>query len=185
MKTILVAALLLPIAACASVTVQRVTDPANQLGVRYWRPTPYLVLEQVTEEKSMRCNVKVIMLPDKSEEYAITFHSGWGTAEASPVLQDGWNLTSMTGKADSKTAENLTAIAGLITAITPLTLSNPPGFAPGTRRALRETRSTPKCEGLIKIIYDNAGNISGFQRISIPVDYTTTTRTIILPSTIP
>ena len=78
------------------------------------------------------------MLPDKSEEYAITMNSGlWGSVSANPSLQDGWNLTSLDAKADSKTAETLTAFAAALKAAVPPGLLNPE-LSQGSKAEARE-----------------------------------------------
>jgi len=112
------------------------------------------------------CDAKLVMLPDKQEEYAITMNTGlWGSAEANPTLQDGWNLTSLSGKADSKTAETLASFASFIKAlpITPATakLVNKPSAG----------RTVPACEGFYRLDYDQSGALRGFTYFHLPVRY--------------
>jgi hypothetical protein len=57
------------------------------------------------------------MLPDFSEEYAIDIRTGFGTNHTQITLEDGWNLTSVNAELDSKTAENITAVAQLLSSI--------------------------------------------------------------------
>ncbi|WP_371420518.1 hypothetical protein [Tardiphaga sp.] len=105
------------------------------------------------------------MLPDKSEEYAITMDAGFGTAEADPTLQDGWNLTGLTGKAHSKTAENLTAVASLVKSIAPGAgvLAFKPGAAAGGTKTVIQN-----CSGFYRLKFDESGNVSGFKQVPLP-----------------
>ena len=58
-------------------------------------------------------------LPDFSEEYAVRVRTGFGVANVSMTLENGWNLTSINQQLDSKTAENITAVADLLKAAAP------------------------------------------------------------------
>jgi len=158
---------IITISGCASVDVRRVTDD-DQTGIRYWRPAPYFALAPSTSGKQTVCQATLVMLPDKTEEYAINAHAGaWGSAEADPTLQDGWNLTSMTGKADSKTAETLTAFSSVLKAL-PLeaTKAGPKkGGEPGAE-------VTEKCSGLIRVDYDPMTHeLTGFTKMRLPVEF--------------
>ena len=55
-------------------------------------------------------------LPDYSQEYIITWNAGIGTVNPSFTLTNGWNLTTFNSTVDSKTSQNLSAIASLATA---------------------------------------------------------------------
>src|SRR5262245_36832133 len=101
------------LASCAGVQVQRVTSH-NQSGIRYWRPAPYLALVETRTDNAVTCEVRPFMLPDKTEEYAITINAGVGSVKATPTLTDGWNLTSLAADADSQIDENLTALGALL-----------------------------------------------------------------------
>lgn len=147
------------VSGCANVSVNRVTS-RNQPGIRYWRPAPYLALEETSEGTKVTCNAKVVMLPDKSEEYTITMNTGIGTASAKPQIQDGWNLVGLDASADSKTNENVTALAALlkvIPGIQPLSDAQPPQLA----------RSN--CHGLYRLVYDKySGQVVGVQKVGLP-----------------
>jgi hypothetical protein len=140
---------------CASVDVKRVTS-VEQPGIRYWRPEPFLALQRTKEGK---CDVSTLTLPDKSEEYAITVNAGLGAAKASPTLHDGWRLDSLSTDIDSKTAENLTAIASLVKSIAPSGLIG---------RAAAPGGNTPDpCSGIYRVNYDNSGRIQSFSKVRI------------------
>ncbi|WP_141402148.1 hypothetical protein [Rhizobium subbaraonis] len=145
------------LSSCAGVDVRRVTSE-NQAGIRYWRPAPYLAFVEVKDDKSVRCELNKFELPDKTEEYAITMRAGMGTVKATPTLVDGWQLTGFDVQIDSKTPENLTAIATLLKSI-----PQPAAPAGADTRPARSAASS--CQGVYKVNYDNAGNFSGFQRV--------------------
>ncbi|MDG4881999.1 hypothetical protein [Mesorhizobium sp. WSM4884] len=148
---------------CANVSVTRVTS-YNQPGLRYWRPAPYLALEETSESGKTTCNAKIVMLPDKSEEYAITMNAGVGTASANPQLQDGWNLTGLNASADSKTNENITALASLAKVLVPLAA---PGAASPAPRKTQVVRSN--CHGLYRMVFDPVtGQVIGVRKIGLP-----------------
>jgi hypothetical protein len=145
---------------CAKVEVNRVTA-YDQPGIRYWRPAPYLALQPSTTGTTTTCEEKLVMLPDKSEEYAITMSAGYGTAEADPTLQDGWNLTAMTGKADSKTADTLTALASVIKTLPINTIADVHG------KAAKSKAVRLNCSGLYRLRYER-GELVGFDPIPLP-----------------
>jgi hypothetical protein len=102
-------------------------------GIRYYRPKPYLmvtsgVAEVTTSEKDKTVstttvpdpryvNIQLVYLPDFEEEYAIDVRTGFGTADVSIKLEDGWNLTEISQNLDSQTDENMEAAASLIGAL--------------------------------------------------------------------
>ena len=102
-------------------------------GIRYYRPKPYLLVssgvaettvserEKTVTTKSVPdpkyVNIQLVYLPDFEEEYAIDVRTGFGTADVEITLEEGWNLTGINQKLDSRTSENLTAIADLIGAV--------------------------------------------------------------------
>jgi hypothetical protein len=145
---------------CAGVNVSPVKGP-DQPGIRYWRPAPYLALQPVAQDGRSSCEAKLVMLPDKSEEYAIKVNAGlWGKADATPTLEDGWNLTSLSSKVDSGTPEVLTAAAGLITALDKAALFD--GSAP---------QPPPQnCRGLFRLNYDEHGKLKNVTKFTLPVD---------------
>lgn len=139
---------------CASVDVQRVKYE-DQHGIRYWRPAPYVAVGAVITNGNMSCQASIVELPDKEEEYAITINTGlWGAASANPTLQDGWNLTGLNASADSKTAEVLTALASVMTAV--------PKLGPLVAR----NGAPPACPGgLYRLAFDEFGRISGLRLV--------------------
>ncbi|MFO1088419.1 MAG: hypothetical protein U1E46_02420 [Hyphomicrobiales bacterium] len=151
--------LAISLSGCASVSVQRVTDPVKQTGIRYWRPAPYiLVQEVVTADKAVVCDAKVMTLPDKSEEYAINFTPGMGTAEVKPTLTDGWRLDGLDANLDSKTADNIKALAELAKASGATISMTDNGAKPGQRK--------PTCNaGIFRPVYSATGQIVEFRKV--------------------
>jgi hypothetical protein len=149
---------------CANVSVARVTSH-NQPGIRYWRPAPYLALDETTEGSKTTCNAKIVMLPDKSEEYAITMNAGVGTASAKPQLQDGWNLTGLDANADSKTSENITAVASLAKVLIPAATADTRNKPVAPKKQIVHSN----CHGLYRMVFDPTnGQITGVQKIGLP-----------------
>jgi hypothetical protein len=132
--------------------------------MRYWRPLTLLALKQTTADKSTTCEVVPFQIPDRSEEYAINIHGGWGTVDASPTLENGWNLTGLSTKTDSKGPETITALSSLLTAA-----ANSANVIQG-RDALTHKQSTTKppfaCTGVFAPQYEG-GQFVGFRRISL------------------
>lgn len=163
-STILLAATL---AGCASVSVKRVTS-YDQEGIRYWRPAPYIALSKVTgkDGKSVSCQGTIIMLPDKREEYAITMNSGlWGNASAKPALTDGWNLTSLDGKVETKTDTGINSLNSFLTSVASL------GEKANKARLATASVTTDsadvlnQCSGFVGINYDPVtGALVGFSK---------------------
>jgi hypothetical protein len=110
---------------CASTTVVKNPGP-NTTGLRYNLPKPYLILETAVEVsadgKSKKnipnmVNITLEMLPDYSEEYAIQVKAGVGANKTGLTIKDGWKLEKVNFGIDSKTNENVSAIADAIGAI--------------------------------------------------------------------
>jgi hypothetical protein len=148
------------LAACTGVNVNRVTS-YDQPGIRYWRPAPYIALQRTTDKdgKSSTCEAKMLTLPDKSEEYAITINAGLGAAKVNPTLTDGWRLDAITNDLDSKTADNLNAVANLIKGAAEV--------VPKAKVAGKGGGVVDRCAGLYRVNYDEAGHISGFTSIQL------------------
>jgi len=142
---------------CAGVDVRRVTS-ADQEGIRYWRPAPYIALQRSEKDGKVTCDVKMLTLPDKSEEYAITIRAGMGAVKANPTLHEGWRLDAISTDIDSKTAENLNAVANLLKSVAP------EGLVAG--RAAKGRALVPDgCSGILRVDYNEAGRIAGFTRV--------------------
>jgi len=117
----LVAGCLLP-----RTTVHKHPGPGD-LGVRYYRPKPYLFLKPMTDRDGLPVDgyvsIEQVTLPDYSEEYPIHVRSGLGTNDTEIRLEDGWNLTALNVSVDSQFDENLKAVADVIEAVPRATAS--------------------------------------------------------------
>lgn len=113
--------------------VRVVANPKpHDKGIRYYRPKPYLLVsssgetkvtvkegskETITVPDAKYVHIQLQYLPDFEEEYAIDVRSGFGVADVSITLEQGWNLTAINQKLDSQTDENLQGAAALIGSI--------------------------------------------------------------------
>jgi hypothetical protein len=98
-------------------------------GLRFWRPAPYLMVVKKTDDSGKPViDAKIVMLPDKSRDYAVTWHAGWfGTINPDVTLEDGWNLTAFSGEVESNGAGVLDTLVGALTsAISPQDLATKP-----------------------------------------------------------
>jgi hypothetical protein len=107
-------------------------DPGpHDCGIRFYRPKPYLLIAPFEENKEnlgqdgkptsriltpsdRYVTIKLDYLPDFSEEYSIQINAGIGTNNTQVTLKDGWNLTQLNSTIDSKTSENIQAVAKLL-----------------------------------------------------------------------
>jgi hypothetical protein len=101
-------------------TVHRHPGPRD-LGVRYYRPKPYLLIKPMTARDGLPVDGYVSMeqvtMPDFSEEYSIHVRSGLGTNDTEIKLEDGWKLTGLNISVDSQFDESLKAMADVIEAV--------------------------------------------------------------------
>ena len=117
-----IAPIVLPLVSCAEVTIRKATENAE--GLRFYRPAPYLQVSEAADTtdggsksggaQATRLQFSIVWLPDYKQEYIVQSRPGFGSVTFKPTLADGWNLTGMEASMDSKTAEILTALAGLL-----------------------------------------------------------------------
>ena len=148
-------ALLICLAGCAGVTVERLASEADYRGgVRFYRPQPYLL---VTDAKGA-LETSIVYLPKTSEEYAFRVRPGWNGVEAKGAFDQGWNLTSIGDSRTNGAAEVLTAVGGL-------------GRAAGTFPGILPPREGDLAPGLYAIEFDpKTGLASGLRRIELKVE---------------
>jgi len=111
------------------------------------------------EPAPQQLSVQIVWLPDYSQEYQIIAKPGIGSVTFNPSLKDGWNLSSLSATVDTKTAEILTAVGGLITAAAAV-----PAAVPLEVKGEKPKGEKPKryCPGLYPIHYDtSSGLITG------------------------
>lgn len=96
---------------------------------------------------------------------AMRAKAGIGTASLQPVLVDGWMLTSLQGSADSKVAETLTAVAGIVAAqkgnAGTSTDKSDKGKAGGGGQANQAKKDRALPPGLYALTYDSGGLLTG------------------------
>jgi nitrogen fixation protein len=139
---------------CARVEVRPVQpserDDPNLKGVRFYEPWPYLQVTKQTTDKGDVYSTAIVYLPRTNREFVFKVIPGWGTVDGSIALADGWRLTSMGAKMDSKMPETITALTGLIGTI---------GLG------AKESASPPLLEpGLYRVEFDANGFASGLVR---------------------
>jgi len=112
---------------CAAVIVKPVPEGDNKTleGIRFYRPTPYLVVSAGSSDAkpvasggassiSEHLQFSIVWMPDLSQQFVIQAKPGIGSVAFNPTLENGWNLTGLNASTDSKTAEVLTALAGFV-----------------------------------------------------------------------
>jgi hypothetical protein len=129
-KLIRLVPLVLCLAGCAGVSVQRLASESDYRGgVRFYRPQPYLL---VTDAKGA-IETSIVYLPKTNEEYAFRVRFGLNGVDAKAAFDEGWNLTSIGDSRTNGTAEILTAVGGLgrLAATLKGVLAAPGELAPG------------------------------------------------------
>ncbi len=153
---------------CAGVDVVKVAqNDAKTHGIRYSRPLVLLALKETIGEKGTTCEVQTFEIEDKSQQYAINVRGGWGSVEANPQLEDGWKLTSLSTKADSKGPETITAIGNLLTAAAGAAKTFQGRDMHGS--GVAKSRTVSNCRGIYAPQYDGGGNFDGFRRFELPL----------------
>ena len=84
--------------------------------------------EPVLKNESDSYSVQVIYLPDLKRRYGINIDKGTGTFDSIITLVDGWKLTGINVKSDSKTADIISAVGGVAKNISEL-MGDPPESA--------------------------------------------------------
>jgi hypothetical protein len=130
----------------------------DQPGLRFWRPAPYILIANETKGNQTVKAVKIVYLPDKSEEYAIQVNAGVGSASFEPTLTDGWQLTGFKSTVDSQADEVIKAIATLVG-------TDPKLFRDSLARSNNKTDFTQ--EGLYRLVYGPEGHVIGLERVDL------------------
>ena len=113
-KLILLIIIAFVISGCTGIEVRKVTSKNEDSvkGIRYYRPWPYLLVTQNTEDISS-LKLEIIYLPNTKESYAINMKSGVGTSDYSLALKDGWLLTEFNEKRDTQVPEFIDSVGGI------------------------------------------------------------------------
>jgi hypothetical protein len=113
MRKLILLAYCVILSSCATVEVRKITESTYSDGLRFYRPEPYLL---VTKDAEGKLQTSLIYLPNKTEEYVLRTVPGIGAIEMNATLADGWKLTDIGAKIDSKVPETITALSGALTA---------------------------------------------------------------------
>jgi hypothetical protein len=114
-RRVLLCALMLLMLGCARLEIRKATSSDTE-GLRFYRPWPYL---WITVNDKGQCIPSITYLPDLNQEYLIVPHPGFGLVTMKPTLQNGWNLTAIDSTVDSKAADVLNGIGGIIGKVAP------------------------------------------------------------------
>ncbi len=152
-------AIALMVGGCSTVEINKINDSTYSGGLRFYRPDLYLlVTEDTTKDKDGTTKTtqttKIIPLPNKNEEYVIKPVPRLGTVDASATLTDGWNLSVLGAKVDTKIPETITALTGTLSAVASL--------AKGMKA---EAKPKPLEPGLYRIDFNNNGQVSGITKV--------------------
>lgn len=123
---------------CAPRVIVRQNPSANDTGIRYYRPKPYLLIAALDKDTAASpdyVSITLDYLPDFSEEYSIDVRPGLGIADVGVTLEDGWNLVAINQKLDSQTDEKIEASAELLKAAAGLATPHV-GVAPSARTGI-------------------------------------------------
>jgi hypothetical protein len=144
-------ALALSCTSCASLTVKKVTVPAN--GIHFYESDPYLMV--ALDEKG-DTTFSIVYLPNRGQEYAVQAKPGLtGAVTFSMQLKDGWQLTALNANVDTKTSELISGIASAA-ANAPKLMTQQGEIKPGLYRMIFETNpNQPNYGKLIAIDWDN------------------------------
>ena len=132
---------------CSKVVVEKFNAKTYEEGIRFYRPAPYLLVTQ-TEDNGLTSTI--VWLPDMNQEYVLRSTGWWGSSEVSVKLQDGWNLTEIGEKSDSKIPETITSIAG--------------GISAATKTKFVAERLTP---GLYRFVFNKEGQVESLQSVNV------------------
>jgi hypothetical protein len=111
---------------CTPRIIVRQNPTADDQGIRYYRPKPYLLISALANNTNATADyvsITLDYLPDFSEEYSINVRPGLGLADVNIGLEDGWNLVSINQKLDSQTDETIKATGDLLKAVVSLPTS--------------------------------------------------------------
>ena len=144
-KSFLVFAAMVALSGCAGYSIK---NPVSGENYRVYRPQPYLLLLPTVEDPEHPYTGKIVYLPDYSKPYEIKSWSGFGKADFSFTINEGWQLTAIADKADN---------TSLMTAL-PALLATAKTLIPSTDRLLNTTQRSTINFLLFRIIIDeNSG----------------------------
>jgi hypothetical protein len=174
-RIIIYLAIALMVGGCSRIEINKTSDSTYSGGLRFYRPDLYLlVTQEITPESTTKTQTKdgsttttetksgettktqtaIIALPNKNEEYVLKPVPRLGTVDLEATLTDGWNLTKLGAKVDTKIPETITALTGTLSAA-----------AAAAVKGVRGVSVTKPLEpGLYRIEFEN-GQVSGIKKI--------------------
>jgi hypothetical protein len=111
------------LSACATAEIRKVTKDDTVEGVRFYRPTPYLLVSLTGAEGqqggswNLDLSYQIIWLPNTSQQYEIRPKGFVGTADLTVTLTDGWNLQQFTLNREGHAAETFKEAVGGFTSL--------------------------------------------------------------------
>ena len=145
---------------CAHLNFYRISHDANGKeqsneigGIRYYAPEPYVEIDVGAQGY---CQTTVKWLPDYNREYEIEPHYWLGTVSLKPTLSDGWNLTALDSSVDTKVPEMVTAMTGVLSAVTKAA-----GLPEAPSMAATSGEAVIKSPGLYRLVLPGAKEKDG------------------------
>lgn len=153
---------------CSHIKISKLTSEADYKGgLRYYRSEPYLSVTRESTKEGAGVKAEVIYLPNKKEEYVIEPKPGLGTLDFDFALENGWNLTGLKGKADSKVPETIAAIMAAVAQGTKV-MSN---YRIPNPNLSSESPKTSLEEGLYQLVFDeDTGQLRGLRRVAFTLN---------------
>jgi hypothetical protein len=100
---------------CSSVQIYSDSNQKNKTGLKFYNVKPYILVE-LKSEKDLTVKTSVIYLPDLANPQYLIVKPGMGSNELKMAFTNGM-LNSYGLTSDSKVAETITSLAGLISKI--------------------------------------------------------------------
>lgn len=149
------------LSACATAEIKKVTKDDTVEGLRFYRPTPYLLVSLTGAEGQqggiweLDLSYQIIWLPNMSQQYEIRPKGFIGTADLTVTLTDGWNLQQFTLNREGHAAETFKEAVGgftsLVGALSP--------------EAIKDLRLEP---GLYRLDFnDDSGHLEKIVRVTV------------------
>jgi hypothetical protein len=110
-----IAQMLLVLYGCSSVRIYSDSNQKNKTGLKFYNVKPYILVE-LKSEKDLTIKTSVIYLPDLANPQFLIVKPGMGSNELKMAFTNGM-LNSYGLTTDSKVAETISSLAGLISKI--------------------------------------------------------------------
>ena len=116
MKCAIPALALLALASCARVEVREANGPADA-GIHYFMPKYYVQATRSGPKvpgapPAPLDDVQIVTLPDPGQRRTIIQHPGFGSAQATGTLAEGWRLTQFGSETTGSDPADMLGAAG-------------------------------------------------------------------------